>query len=101
MKCRKPRAIGVDGEDRAMAPSAAMSCCAIQGVARQNQSAIRKSSVAVGCIEPENIGGCRETMQVRKTRAISVDGEHRAPAPARTAAISRRPIKGVAVARYS
>src|SRR5260370_23375124 len=40
-------------------------------------------------------------MQVRKTRAISVDLEHCAPAPERTAAISRRPIQGVAAARYS
>ena len=41
-----------------------------------------------------SVAAASETIQVRKTRAIGVDGEHRAIA--RTAATLRRPIQGVA-----
>ena len=81
---RKTRAIRVEGEDRATAICAAPRCRPIQGVARQNQSGTRKSSVAAAS----------ETIQVRKARAVGADGEHRPPAP--TASATRRPIKGVA-----
>src|SRR2546427_815082 len=51
------------------------------------------SSVAVGTAE-RRTRERRTRMQDRKTRAIAVDGVHRATA--RTAAIERRPIQGVA-----
>src|SRR2546426_7812304 len=77
VKGRKARAIGIDCEDRAVVPTAAPERCAIQGVVSYNQIEGRISSVAVGIIN-ERARNCRETMQVRKARAISVESEDRA-----------------------
>src|SRR5439155_23867669 len=87
VQVRKPRAIGIDGEHRARARTAAIIGRPIQGIARYNQSRPRISSVAAS-----------ETVQDPETRAISIDGEHRAGTP--TAAIGRCPIPDVAVVRY-
>src|SRR6266700_4074413 len=46
MQVRKARAIGLNGEHCAIARTAAISRRAIQGIARQNQSGLRRSSVA-------------------------------------------------------
>ncbi len=56
MQVRKTRAIGVDGEYRAIARTAALKRRPIQGVARYNQSGLRISSIAA----------VTEVMQVRK-----------------------------------
>src|SRR5258706_333292 len=77
MQVRKTRT--VDGEQRAQACTAAVSRRPIQAVTRQNQPGFRISSV-------------RETVQIRKTRAIGADGEQRAQA--RTSAPIRRSIQG-------
>src|SRR5207249_1951767 len=76
------RAIGVDGEHRALAQIAIIR--PIQSVARYNQTGRRISSAAAAA----------ETVQGGKTQASSVDGEHRALA--RTAASIRRPKQSVA-----
>src|SRR5258706_7568883 len=91
MQVRKTGTIGVDGEDRAITQTAARKRRPIEGVARQKQAGIRSGSVTVG---KKRTGPGRETMQVRKTRAIGVNGEHRAIA--RTAAIARRSIQRAA-----
>src|SRR5436190_592581 len=95
MQSRKPQVVRVDGEDRAIARTAASARRPVQGIARYNQSGKRASSVAVGIVGINR--ACGEAMQGRKPRAIRIDGEHRAPA--RTAATNRRSIQGVA--RYS
>src|SRR6266446_2620060 len=88
MQGGKTRAVAVDGEHRASAPTAARQRGPIQGVARQNQSGMRISSIAVG------ISTRRKTMQGGKARPIGVDLEH--CASARTAALRRSPVQGVA-----
>ena len=92
MQVRKARAIGIDGEHRAVARSAATHCAVPYRVLPD------KINPAIG-LAPSLLvlvtrSRCRETMQVRKTRAIGVDGEHRAIA--RTAACICRPIQGIA-----
>ena len=94
MQGRKTRAIGMDGEHRPKARTAASARRPVQRVVRENQSGTRISSVAVRVITVSIIGSCRETMKGRKTRAIGTDGEHRAPA--RAAALNGRPIQDVA-----
>ena len=84
MQVRKTRAIGVDGEHRAIARTAAI-------VAVPYRVLPDKINPAFG--ESRRCWPCRgrETMQVRKTRAIGVDGEHRAIA--RTAAMTAVPYR--------
>src|SRR5438034_737062 len=73
MQVRKTLAIGVDGEHRAASCTATILSRSIQGVARQNHSGLRRISVAIG-----SVWGRSETIQVCKTSAIRVNGEHRA-----------------------
>src|SRR3989442_13162890 len=87
----KRRTIGVNGEHRPTAiPYCAFERIAsitgrpIQGVFGQNQTGSRKSSVV----------DASETTQGREPHALGVDGDPRAPAS--TAAMSRRPIQGIA-----
>src|SRR5438552_3912330 len=87
--------ISVDGENGALAETATMIRCPVQGVARENQSVPRTDSVAVGIVTGRISAPGGETIQVRKTRPIQVDGEDRASA--RTAAERRRPVPDVAV----
>ena len=84
MQVRKTCAIGVDGEHRAFARTAASIRSPIEGVAREDQSGLRISSVVPAS----------EIIQIRKTRAIGVDSEH--GALIRTAASKGRSIQGVA-----
>jgi hypothetical protein len=85
MQVGKTRAIGVDGEHRATVVSrAAPRRGPIQGVPRYNQPGLR-----VGSVHPTS-----KVIQVGKTRAIGVDGEHRASA--RISAQSCSPIQGIA-----
>src|SRR6266404_1582841 len=63
MQVCKTRAIGADGERRAITRAAARTRRPIEGAVRQNQSGIRLISVAVGLIR---IRKCRETMQNRE-----------------------------------
>lgn len=48
MQVRKARAVDVNGEQRPIAQTAAIPRSPIKSVARQNQSAMRRSAVAVG-----------------------------------------------------
>src|SRR5437764_1423293 len=91
MQIRETRAVGVEGEHRAVVETAAVVCCPIERVARQNESGKRISSVAVGIAARTIKGGCRETVQGREARAIVVEGEHRANV--RTAAVPCRPVE--------
>src|SRR5260370_22231413 len=94
MQGRKTRAIDVDLEHRALSQAAALRGRSIQGVVRQNQTGKRKSSVAVGTHTVRINANRRETMQVRKSRAIGVDGEN--SAFVRTAPLMSDPIQRVA-----
>jgi len=67
----------MDGKYRAPLRASAISCCPIQGVARQNQSSAWLGSVAVP-----------KTMQNRKTITTRIDLEH--CTGAKNAAIRRR-----------
>src|SRR2546427_3134799 len=64
MQVGKPRAIGVDLEQRSIARTAAFISRPIESVIRQNHTAIRPSSVIVRRIAGTR--GCRETMQRRE-----------------------------------
>src|SRR6266516_881402 len=91
MESRKIRAIGVKGEHRAIAPTAAKIRRPIQGAPRQYQRGKRSNSVAVGA---RWVIPCCEIMQGRKARSIGFESEHRAITGA--AATIRSPIQGVA-----
>src|SRR5665213_94439 len=100
MQVRKTRAISVNLEHCAITSTAAVEGRSIQDIARQNQAAT--GNIAATWIGSVTVGedtrrislACRETIQIRITRAIGVDGENRAAA--RTAAPIRRAIKEVA-----
>src|SRR5664280_3180680 len=94
MQVRKARAIQVEPEHGATAELAAAARRPEEGVARQNQSALERGSVAVG-IMAQLIGGSDgEAVQVGKGRPIGVDRKHRAMSV--QAAKLRRSIKSVA-----
>src|SRR5436190_16607150 len=94
MHVGKPRAIGVDRENRAYTRVAARRRPAIKSVARQNQFDERISSIVIGAKVGTRIRDCCEAVQGGKPRATGVNGEHRAKA--RTAATSCRPIQSIA-----
>src|ERR1019366_5268656 len=81
-KIGKIRSVSVDGEDRAVARRAPLVRRAIQGGAGQEQARHRISAVVVRAIAAGIVG---EGIQVRKIRAIRVDGEHGAIACQATA----------------
>ena len=85
MQDRKIHAIGVDGEHRAIAIGAATLAAVPYRVLPDKINPASGSAPSLTA---------SETMQGRKTRAIGVDGEHRAIAI--SAAIFRRPIQRVA-----
>lgn len=91
VEVRKARAIGADGEQRAGAKPSSIICRPIQGAAGCNQAAPRIGPIAIG---QGRTGGCRERVQVRKARAIGVDGEQRART--KLAALRCRAIQGFA-----
>src|SRR5262249_7380073 len=92
MQIRIACAIGVEGENRAIARATARPRCAIQGVAEQNQTANRIGSIAVG-VGTRGIGGGRsEAMQAGEARAISTESKHGAKAG--IAATSGSPVQG-------
>ncbi len=97
MQIRKTRAIGADGEQRAIAPSAAQICRSIQGGARQYQTGVRESAVGVDPRSIATANDIREIMQTRIAiaRAVEVDSVHRATVACLVVA-RRRAIKGVA-----
>src|SRR5437660_6944992 len=86
VKNYETRSIDVDREDRALVRVAADKRRPIQGVARQNQTRYRVSPIA----------SASESMQHAKTRAIDIDGKHRAEIVASEAAGLRRPEQRVA-----
>jgi hypothetical protein len=96
MQVCKTRAIGIDGEYSAIARTATIFRRPIQGIAQHNQFGMGVSSIAISAtgIIAGIPNGCCETMQVRKTSAVGIDGEKYASTG--TAAVIRRPIQGVA-----
>src|ERR1041385_1212563 len=86
----EPRAIGVDREHCPFVRTAAEKRRAIEGAARQSQTANRKSSVTVWT-RTRRRASRREAIERRESCAIGVDGEQRAAVT--TAASPRRPVQ--------
>jgi hypothetical protein len=77
MQVRETGPIVVNGEHCAITKKTARTCRSIQGVARQNQSSLRISSVVI-CYYGVVIIWAVETVKIGENFAIGIDLEYRA-----------------------
>ena len=73
-------AVDIHGEHGAVVRTAALRRRSIELIFQQNQNALRIRTVAVG-VGRITGGVCSKTIQIRKARAIGVDGEERSIGP--------------------